>query len=241
MKNIFWLFLFVLFFLSCEKHDEIHIESVLGEYFHTIPSDDYSHLELRSDFTYHFDQAHSHSCEIWGHHYGEWKIKNDKIILYQGIDLDTFVSVKTKRNYESDTLDIFFEQDLLDSFPNLKVRFGWIKKDYEIEQDEIIFDKFSFCSENRIFSDTSIYPFDKKSTYTYYPLEIKLRSGNFYKEIDHILKYGELKIGLNDFKNDYLKPKKLLEYKLKNGILISKGKDEWINKHQLIQREEVGF
>ena len=240
MKNIFWLFLFV-FLVGCEKVDEIHFESVLGEYFHTIPSDDYSHLELRSDFTYHFDQAHSHSCEIWGHHYGEWKINNDKITLYEGIDLDTFVSVKKEQNYESDTLKIFFEQDFLDSFPNLKVRFGWIKEDYEIEQNQIVFDKYAFCSENQIFRDTNIFPFDKESTYKHFPIEIKLRSGNFYKEIDRILNYRKLKIGLNNFKNDFPKAKKFLEYKLKDGILYSKGKDEWIYEHKLIQREETGF
>ena len=82
MKNIFWLFLFI-FLVGCENVDEINFESVLGEYFHTVPSKNYSHLELRSDFTYHFDQAHSHSCEIWGHRYGEWEVDGNRIILFE--------------------------------------------------------------------------------------------------------------------------------------------------------------
>ncbi len=240
MKNRFWL-LFLILLVGCEKYDKIDFESVLGEYFHTVPSKDYSHLELRNDFTYHFDQAQSHSCEIWGHYYGKWEIDNNKIILLEGVDLDTFISVRGNRNIKTDTLLVVFEQDLLDSFPNLQIRFGWFKKDYKIEQNEIVFDKYAFCSENQIFRDTSIFPFDKESRYQYFSIEMKLRAGNFYKEINHVLSYGKLKIGLNDFKNDYPKSKKLLEYKMKNEILYSEGKDGWIYEHQLIQREEQGF
>lgn len=239
MKNIFWLFLFVLL-VGCEEFDEIQIEAVVGEYFHTVPSKDYSHLELRSDFTYHFDQAYSHSCEVWGHHYGSWKLDKNKISLFEGINLDSMMTVKGKFNEKGDTLKIIFEKELLEVFPNLTVRFGFDKVDYKPENNQIIFDKYSFLSRND-FLDAFEKDENGEIIYDYFPLAIHLRSGKFFKEINRFLDYEKLKLELNDFRDDFSNPELLLEYKSKDGILYSEGKDDWIYEHKLIQREETEF
>jgi hypothetical protein len=236
MKNIFWLFLFVLSFLSCEEIDELKFESTIGEYVEVDNSEHYSDLQLRGDSTYYFNHAIGYSCSVWGHYYGAWELDENKIILFEGINLDSMVTVKGKRNEKGDTLKIIFEKELLEAFPNLTVRFGFEKIDYKPKNNQITLDKYSFLARNK-FLDVFGKDENGEIIYDYFPLEIHLRSGNFYKKINRFLDYEKLKLGLKDFRTDFLRSKIFLEYKSKNGILISEGKDEWIDEQQLIPGE----
>ncbi|MFK8009171.1 MAG: hypothetical protein AB8H03_22615 [Saprospiraceae bacterium] len=236
MKNIFWLILLVLLFLSCEKLDELKFESMIGEYVELDSSENYFHLELRDDSTYYFNHAINHSCEIWGHYYGAWKLDGNKIILTEGIDLDSMITVRGKRNEKGDTLIIFFEEKLLETYPNLTVNFGHDEIDYKPVNNQILLNKNSFLTRNE-FLDIFEKDENGKIIYDYFPLEIYLRSGIFYKKINRFLDYEKLELGLKKIKTDLPMSKILLEYKSKNGVLISAGKDEWIYKHQLIPGE----
>ena len=220
--------------IGCQKSEPIEIKSIIGEFYSVENSEDYSHLELREDKTYHFDQAKMHSCDIWGHFYGNWEIDRNRLILYEGTNLDSIIEVTTNRNLKSDTLTISFSDEFLNEFPNLKVRIGLDTFDTEIINNQIIFDKYSYCTQKEIFKYSVK---DKESSYKYYPLELNIRAKNYHHISHYILSEDKIQFGLGKFTRDEYKNEKLLEYRLENGLLTSVSSSNWINHHKL-EREK---
>ena len=220
---------------GCQKSEPIEIQSIIGEFYSIEDSEDYSHLELREDGTFHFDQAKNYSCDIWGHFYGNWEIKKNKIVLFEGIDLDSIIEVKSSENLESDTLKIIFNDEFLSEFSDIKVRIGLDSIDAEIKDNQIIFDKFAYCTREKIFEYSMK---EKESTYRYYPLELNIRDGEYFYIRHYILSDDEIRIGLGDFKRENGKRNKLIEYKMINEELVSKSCSNWRNKHRL-EREKI--
>ncbi len=221
--------------IGCQKSEPIEIKSIIGEFYSVENSEDYSHLELREDKTYHFDQAKMHSCDIWGHFYGNWEIDRNRLILYEGTNLDSIIEVNTNRNLKSDTLIISFSDEFLKEFPNLKVRIGLDTFDTEIINNEILFDKNSYCIGKEIFKYSTR---EKESTYKYYPLELNIRANNYHHTSHYILSEDRIRFGLGDFNRGNNKKEKLIEYRLENGLLASLSSSNWINHHKL-EREKL--
>ena len=215
---------------GCQNPAAIEIQSILGEYYSPKKSEDYSHLDLREDKTFHFDQAKSHSCNVWGHFYGNWEINGNRLVLFEGINLDSLIEVSTNRNLEADTLVIFFSDKFMNEFPDLKVRIGLDSIDTEIKNNRIVFDKHSFFTKKE---KTSYLKTDKASTYKYYPLELSIRSTNYYHISSYILNKDEIRFGLGTFTPINTGKRKLIEYKLGNGMLTSMRTSNWINQHEL--------
>ena len=97
MKKRLLLFIIIIIsVIACQRDIEIpqEIDEALVGYYENIENQIESGLKLKKDGTYELYQI-----EYFLHnYYGEWEINNDKITLYQGIDLDTFVSVKAKKS-----------------------------------------------------------------------------------------------------------------------------------------------
>jgi hypothetical protein len=220
--------------IGCQKFEPIEIQSVIGEFYSIENSEDYSHLELREDRTFHFDQAKNHSCNIWGHFYGDWEIEKGKILLFEGIDLDSIIEVKSSENLKSDTLKIIFSDEFLNEFKDLRVRIGLDSIDTEIIDNQIIFDKFAYCNREKIFEYSMN---EKESTYRYYPLELNIRDDEYFYIRHYILSDEEIRIGLGDFKRRSGERNKLIEYEIIDEELVSGRCSNWINKHRL-EREK---
>lgn len=216
--------------IGCQKSEPIEINSIIGEFYSIENSEDYSHLELREDKTYHFDQAKMHSCDIWGHFYGKWEVDRNRLILFEGTNLDSIIKVTTNGNLKSDTLVISFTDEFLNEFPNLKVRIGLDTFDTEIKNNQIIFDKHSYCTRKEIFKYSTR---EKESTYKYYPLELNIRANSYHHTSHYILSEDIIQFGLGRFTRDDNKNEKLLEYRLENGLLTSVSSSNWINHHKL--------
>lgn len=229
MKRNYWLLIFLTAGFGCQKSEPIEIQSILGEFYSIPDSDDYSHLELREDQTYHFGQAVNHSCDIWGHYYGNWEIKEDELVLYEGVDLDSIIEVRSSENFRVDTLNVVFSNDFLKEFPDLKVRIGLSSKDMVIEDQQIVFDKYAYCDGENLFRSSK----DKEATYKYYPLELNIRAGKYYYIDQYILNKDTIHIDVGEFENAKLEKKKLLEYRLENGVLKSTYWSSRINGHRL--------
>lgn len=221
--------------IGCQKPEPIEIKSIIGEFYSIGNSEDFSHLELREDKTYHFDQAKNHSCDIWGHFYGNWEVDRNRLILFKGTNLDSIIEVTRNRNLKSDTLTISFSDEFLKEFPNLKVRIGLDSFDTEIINNQIIFDKDSYCNKEEIFKYATR---EKESTYQYYPLELNIRANNYHHTSHYILSEDKIRFGLGNFKRDENKLEKLIEYRLENGLLTSVSSSNWINHHKLERERE---
>jgi len=216
--------------IGCKISEPIEIQTIIGEFHNIENTEDYSHLELREDRTYHFDQSKMHSCEIWGHFYGDYKVDRNRLILFEGTNLDSIIEVITNRNEKSDTLVISFSQEFLNEFANLKVRIGLDTLDTEIINNQIIFNKHSYCVKNEIFKYSAS---NKESSYKYYPLELNIRANNYHYTSYYILNKETIKFGLGSFTRYENKKKKLIEYKFENGVLASVSTSNWINHHKL--------
>lgn len=232
MKKIYWLYLSCIFILSCEKLDTLDFHTAIGEYVETENSDHYFHLQLREDSTYYFSQAQGYSCSLWGHYYGGWEVSKNRIQLYEGINLDSVITVKRIYKLKGDTLRINFEEELINAFPNLTVKFGHDKLDYTPQNNQIILDKQSFLSRNK-FSDVFERDEDGEIIYDRFPLEIYIRQGCFYKKVYNFLSCSKIELGINHSHANFSRPAVFLEYKSKNELLLSNGKENWIYQHQL--------
>lgn len=239
MKNILWL-VTISFLFSCEQYDEIHDEELYGEYFYIKDQEHRSHLELRNDYTYYFNHAYFHSCELWSHYYGKWEVKNNKITLYEGIDLDSLIFTKRKNNINSDSIKIIFEDELLERFPKMRVKFEWDRKYQQIRDQQITFNKDSLYLKYSIHKSLGEVE-NKHLEYSQHRECLILTMDNYYAYIDFTLGLGSMKIGLKDFEFHLSTFNNLLEYKLKNGILISKGLTNRIYEHKIIQRDESAY
>ena len=213
---------------GCQRSESINTNSITGEYFSPDYSPDYSHLELREDRTFHFDQAKKHSCDVWGHFYGTWEIDNNRLNLYKGIDLDSLINVTSNRNLNSDTLTITFDQEFMGEFSNLKARIG--SNDYDILNGQIVFDKHAFYTS---MDSLKIPKGEKESIYQHYPLELNIRSDKYSFKHHYILSQDEIHFALGNFKKVEERDQMLVKYKLEKGILSSVSSSNWINHHKL--------
>jgi len=234
LKPKLWIIIFSIIGFGCQKSNPIEIQSVIGKYQEIPNSEDYNQLELREDFTYYFNQAKYYSCSVWGHWYGEWEIIDDEIVLYEGNNLDSMIEEKSKGNSKTDTLTIFFEKDFLLAFPNLKVQIGNDAKDRKIENGKVVFNKRNYCEEKNIFE----YALSEDSlTYQRFPVELNIRTNNFFYIDKYILQKEKIKIGLGNFNKDDFSKKVLIKYELEKELLVSDVNLEWVNNHQLVKKK----
>lgn len=234
MKNIFWLVI-ISFLFSCEQYDEINVEEILGEYYQLDNEKHASNLELRDDNTYHFIHGINFSCSR-GQYYGKWEVLNNTLTLFEGVKFDSLISVKRKGNIKSDSIKIIFENNLLETFPQLRIRLDWDREDQQIIQQHITFNKDSLFFRHRP-HEVLDKDEDRDSEYKNHRDGLILTADNFYEIVYFRLDLERMKIGLENFKTSQSAPKILLEYKLKDGMLISKGKDGWIYDHRIIKRD----
>ena len=233
MKQRYVILIGLIFGLSCQHSEPILVQTIIGDFYSPENSTDYSHLELRKDHTYHFDQAINHSCDIWRHFYGAWEVEGDRIVLFDGVDLDSLINVTSNKDLEADTLEITFSKSFLDEFPNLEVRIGLLG-DIPINDNRIIFSKYAYCEKQDLFRPSR----DKASTYQFYPLELNIRAGNYYYIEHYILNKSKIHFDIEDFKVAAGRKKKLMEYELKNGILKSTYCSKRVNEHELVRGNE---
>ena len=136
MTNKLWLIIISILIISCQN-EPIDKKFLIGTFYHIENSDDYNYLNLKEDKTFDFVQAKLHSCELWSQEYGSWQIENNKLILKRGVELDSLISIKKKKNLSADTLKIKFTNSFLNEFPNIKVRIGLDTFDREIINNQI--------------------------------------------------------------------------------------------------------
>jgi len=220
--------------IACQKSDLTQTKSIIGEFQSVDNSIDYSQLELREDKTFQFEQTKVNSCNIVNKFYGTWMMDKKRLLLFEGINLDTKLNVTTNGNLYLDTLTISFSDEFVKEFPNMKVRIGLDNFDTKIIDNQINFDKHAYCTNNKIFSDSEK---DKRSAYDFYPLELNLRANNYYYINQQILKYDKIHFGLGSSKKIEVKKKKLIEYKVNKDQLYLINSSFLISHHELRRRK----
>jgi hypothetical protein len=214
---------------GCSQYAPIEHASILGEYFSIAGAKHYSHLELREDFTYHFDQSQNWSCDGWLHYYGHWEISSDKLILYRGITLDSLLLVQREESVTADTLHIHLSDKLLQTLPALKVRLTGDTADLPIVNNAILINKLNYISNDTTKGQAR----DKQSDYRYTACRLELRSGSYHGFVQYILDSRRIDVSIDQVPHLPRRPAILLEYRHKDSLLISTTSHEWIRKHRL--------
>ena len=220
--------------ISCQQSQPIDESEWIGEMYNLEGAEHYTHLELRGDYTFQFDQSTNWSCDFWQYSFGTWDVEENSLNLYEGVNLDSVISVTKYRDVTSDTLTVAFEVDFIRELPKFKVRIGLDSVDAVVENGKIVLDKYEYCIKNRIFDKGST---NTESTYMYYPLELKIRADQYYTSIDYILSEKLITIKLGAFKRKAHKSSLLIRYEKLDSILASIDYQDWVLPHKIAKKK----
>jgi len=213
VRHYFSLILLGTILYSCSEVESLTYSDLIGEYENGTDSTNYNYLNLRRDSTYL-----GHQSVAWGdamiHYHGNWEIKNDILILYNGTDITENLNIIKMDNFTSDTLTINIANNILTSLPGVTFSIHSDTGDLKINKDriEIIKSKYWDFTDPRINGDS----------YEYAPVTVNLRYKNIYADLQYAFRSREISISINDNNKPIsMSDSVLCKYKKKDGILYS--------------------
>ena len=187
---------------------------------------DYNSLIIREDSTYSLVQSPDYA-DFFLFHYGKWELKNQDIILFEGINFTDNLVIKLVAGYETDSLSVKIDKTLFNYFPNLVAsieEYG----DLIIENGEINVIKSDFWDSEYLISPN----------YKYVPLSLMLRNGNYYAHIVYVFVNRSVEISLKDDNFTKEKHKEFVRYKINDSYIKLKTNTHELAKNKLKKMEE---
>jgi len=217
-------FILLLIVQSCENKN--HNRSIIGKYENlNIHDQYYNSLVIRTDSTYTFCQSLlNNNKDFLTIYRGKWNLQDDKLILYQGKDLENYFTIEKVVDCASDSLKIKIDPNVFQLFPNLKVSIAdFEEKDIQLHNLQITLLKESYVDN----------PKKQLSFYNDFLVSLVLRQGNYFVDIGYAFRYESILISMKDTIFKEFPDVILLEYKLKDSVLTSTKTIEFIEPNKL--------
>ena len=239
MKKVLILIIVLNLFYSCKVTKFINpISGIYENYFEN--NRDYNHLILRSDFTYTFTQC-PNCGDAWFIYFGEWKLKKNKLTLFQGNDITDILNVERIIDYNSDTLIIKIDSSVYRQIPNLKV---YIDKETELfnSNGQIIVNKTNYL-DNKYDNLAEHFPewWLQIEKYRFMPTSMSMQQGNRYFTIEYIFHDRCIKINLKGKSIPKNSKKVLIKYLWTDYYLQSISETYMLNKNKLKKKDITSF
>ena len=222
-EKIIYLSILVVLLSACDGK-QYQKEDIVGTYENFDKGHkDYNFLMIREDSTYFLVQSPDYA-DFFLCHYGKWELKNQDIILFEGIDFTDNLIIKQGENNDTDSLSIKIDKELFNYFPNLVMSVDEYD-DLILEEREINFIKSDLLMEDILH-------------HKYVPLYFCLRNGNYYAKIECFFEDRTVEISLKDDNFFEKKHKEFVRYKINDSYIKLKTNTHELAKNKLKKMEE---
>lgn len=217
-------FLLLIIVQSCENKN--HNSSIAGKYENqNIYDQYYNSLIIRTDSTYIFCQSLlNNDTDFLTIYRGKWILQDDKLILYQGKNLENYFTIEKVVDCTSDSLNIKLDTNVFRRFPNLKISISdFEEKEIQLNNNQIKLRKGAYVDNPR----------KQLSFYNDFLISLVLRQENYFVDVGYAFRYKSILISMKDTIFKEVPDEILLEYKLRDSVLTSTKTIEFIEPNTL--------